>query len=71
MTCKFNSECTSNCPKYTMCSYYAIQSQISEINAQIASIYQSLNNLFKLSIELKQSSNKTIGEDFGDDTDSE
>jgi hypothetical protein len=71
MNCKFNQECTINCPKYAICSYYAVQAQITELNSQISLIYQSLSNLYKLSLELKTSSNKIIGEDFGDNTDSE
>lgn len=54
MTCKFNSECTSNCPKYTMCAYYAVQQQISDINEQIGFIYRTLNKLSEMTLKIKE-----------------
>lgn len=54
MTCKFSSECTSNCPKYTMCAYYAVQRQISDINEQIGFIYQTLSKLSELTLKINE-----------------
>lgn len=54
MICNFNSECTSNCPKYTMCAYYAVQRQISEINQQIGFIYKTLGKLSELTLKINE-----------------
>lgn len=41
--CKFGDEtCDLACKKFPICSYYAIQGQISEIQSQIGFIYKLL-----------------------------
>lgn len=46
MNCKFESvSCSTECPKYTICMYAAIQNQLSEIQMQLNFILTTLTTL--------------------------
>lgn len=40
MSCEFNSKCTIECPKYPMCTYINLQTQLISIQQQLTQIYK-------------------------------
>lgn len=47
--CNFDpSSCSINCKKYPICTYYAIQNQISDIQSQLNFIYNTIGEILKL-----------------------
>jgi hypothetical protein len=50
MTCEFNpNTCSVDCRKYSICSYYSIQNQVSEIQSQLNFIYDTITQILKSS----------------------
>lgn len=46
MNCKFDSNnCSLTCPKFSICSYFQIQTQLSEVQSQINTIYEAITKL--------------------------
>jgi hypothetical protein len=46
MICEFTTTgCSPDCPKFSMCMYKSIQTQLSEINNQLNFILTTLTNL--------------------------
>jgi hypothetical protein len=50
MTCNFDpNSCSVNCKKYSICAYYAIQNQFSEVQSQLNFIYTTISDILKTS----------------------
>jgi hypothetical protein len=48
MNCNFDpNKCTSSCNKYSMCSFFSVQTQLSEIQSQFNFIYKTLGDILK------------------------
>jgi hypothetical protein len=48
MTCNFDpNTCNLNCKKYSICSYYSIQNQVSEIQSQLNFIYDTITKILQ------------------------
>jgi hypothetical protein len=48
MNCNFDSnKCSLTCNKYPICSFFAIQAQLSEIQSQFNFIYKTLGDVLK------------------------
>lgn len=46
MICNFgDNNCSPECPKFSICMYNSIQTQLSEINGQLSFILQTLTHL--------------------------
>lgn len=46
MNCEFSSNnCSTQCPKFAMCMYKNVQTQLSEINSQLNFILKALTNV--------------------------
>jgi hypothetical protein len=46
--CNFNpNECSPECKKYPICSFYRIQTQINNIQSQINFIYDTVSKILK------------------------
>jgi hypothetical protein len=46
MTCEFGAnDCSHNCPKFSICMYKSVQTQLSEINNQLNFILTTLTAL--------------------------
>jgi hypothetical protein len=60
MNCKFDpSRCSVECKKYSICSFYAMQNQFSEIQSQLNFIYETISKILK-SNETADSKIKTL-----------
>lgn len=58
MTCKFDpNKCSVECSKYSMCAYYSIQTQISEIQSQLNFLYTSISSVLDKIQEIDLKSN--------------
>jgi hypothetical protein len=50
MNCEFNpNSCSVNCKKYPICSYFFIQSQLSDVQSQLNFIYKTIANILQTS----------------------
>jgi hypothetical protein len=50
MNCNFNpNSCSINCKKYSICSYFFIQNQLSEVQSQLNFIYKTITEILTLS----------------------
>jgi hypothetical protein len=48
MTCEFSpNTCSVSCNKYSLCAYYSIQSQFSELQSQFNFIYKTISNILQ------------------------
>jgi hypothetical protein len=48
MTCNFDpNKCSLTCKKYSICSYYSIQNQVSEIQSQLNFIYDTITKILQ------------------------
>jgi hypothetical protein len=48
MTCNFNpNTCNLTCKKFSICSYYSIQNQISEVQSQLNFIYDTITKILQ------------------------
>lgn len=48
MNCKFDpNTCSIECKKYSICSYYSIQNQFSEIQSRLNFIYGTITQILK------------------------
>lgn len=48
MACNFDpNSCSVNCKKYSMCSYYAMQTQFSEVQSQLNFIYNIIPQILQ------------------------
>jgi peptidoglycan hydrolase CwlO-like protein len=46
MNCEFNpNKCSATCNKYSVCIFYSIQNQISELQSQINFIYKTISDI--------------------------
>jgi hypothetical protein len=46
--CNFDPNvCNVNCKKYSICSYYSIQNQVSEIQSQLNFIYDTITKILQ------------------------
>jgi hypothetical protein len=47
-SCNFDPNvCNVNCKKYSICSYYSIQNQVSNIQSQLNFIYDTITKILK------------------------
>lgn len=46
--CNFNpNTCSVSCKKYSICTYYSIQNQVSEIQSQLNFIYDTITKILQ------------------------
>lgn len=51
MICKFNpTECSPECAKFSLCSFMEVQSQLSGIQTQLNTLYQTVAQLSKFQL---------------------
>jgi hypothetical protein len=50
--CRFDSKvCLPSCKKYSICSYYSIQNQLTSIQSQLNFIYKTITDILESSKE--------------------
>lgn len=48
VVCNFDpNKCSIDCKKYSICSYYSIQNQVSNIQSQLNFIYDTITKILK------------------------